>query len=139
MGSVSTIAFENNGLIGTVPKELGHLRMLRTLRMEQGELSGSLPASLGDLSRLEKLDLDSNHLTGTLPKSLSRAKELRVIDLNQNSLTGNLDVLASLPSLFFVQLQDNSFTGTIHAAIGSLGNLQVFLAELRIIKPSPNT
>ena len=126
MGSVSKIAFENNGLIGTVPKELGHLRMLRTLRMEQGELSGSPPASLGDLSRLEKLDLDSNHLTGTLPKSLSRAKELRVIDLNQNSLTGNLDVLASLPSLFFVQLQDNSFTGTIHAAIGSLGNLQVF-------------
>ena len=124
---VTRIAFEDNGLSGSIPAEIGALSSLKTLRMERGKLSGSLPATLGDLTNLEKLDLDYNNLWGTLPSTLDRLTNLKLIDLNDNDLSGSIDVLAGLSNLFFVQLQSNFFSGTVSEAFGSLSQLRKYL------------
>ena len=124
---VTRIAFEDNGLSGTIPAEIGALSSLKTLRMERGKLSGSLPATLGDLTNLEKLDLDYNNLWGTLPSTLDRLTNLKLIDLNSNDLSGSIDVLAGLSNLFFVQLQSNFFSGTVSEAFVSLSQLRKYL------------
>ena len=124
---VTRIAFEENGLSGSIPSEIGALFSLKTLRMERGELSGSLPATLGDLTNLEKLDLDYNNLWGTLPSTFVHLENLQLIDLNNNDLSGSIDVLAGLSNLFFVQLQSNYFSGTVSEAFGSLSQLREYL------------
>ena len=124
---ITRIAFEDNGLSGSIPSEIGALSSLKTLRMERGKLSGSLPATLGDLTDLEKLDLDYNNLWGTLPSTFNRLTKLKLIDLNNNDLSGSIDVLAGLSSLFFVQLQSNYFSGTVSDAFGSLSQLRKYL------------
>ena len=124
---VTRIAFEENGLSGSIPSEIGALFSLKTLRMERGELSGSLPATLGSLANLEKLDLDYNNLWGTLPSTFVHLTNLKLIDLNNNDLSGSIDVLAGLSNLFFIQLQSNYFSGTVSEAFGSLSRLREYL------------
>lgn len=47
-GRVTAIDLEGNGLLGTLPEELGDLRLLRTLRLSNNMLFGELPANLAD-------------------------------------------------------------------------------------------
>lgn len=124
---VTRLAFEDNGLSGSIPSEVGALSSLKTLRLERGKLSGSLPATLGDLANLEKLDLDYNNLWGTLPSTFQHLTNLKLVDLNSNDLSGSIDVLAGLPNLFFIQLQSNYFSGTVSEAFGSLSQLRKYL------------
>eukprot|EP00562_Extubocellulus_spinifer_P003752 CAMPEP_0178536250 /NCGR_PEP_ID=MMETSP0696-20121128/35978_1 /TAXON_ID=265572 /ORGANISM="Extubocellulus spinifer, Strain CCMP396" /LENGTH=1142 /DNA_ID=CAMNT_0020168443 /DNA_START=316 /DNA_END=3745 /DNA_ORIENTATION=- len=117
---VTKIAFEENGLSGTIPTEIGALHTLKTIRMERGQLSGPIPETIGALTNLEKLDMDYNKLWGTLPSSLQHLSKLELIDLNHNELSGSIDVLSGLSNLFFIQLQSNFFSGTVPESSGSI-------------------
>ncbi|KAK3237540.1 hypothetical protein CYMTET_52390 [Cymbomonas tetramitiformis] len=46
-----TLDFENSGLTGTIPSELGNLELL-DLRLEGNFLSGTVPSEMGKLSRM---------------------------------------------------------------------------------------
>lgn len=123
---VTKIAFEENGLSGTIPSEIGALHTLKTIRMERGQLSGPIPETIGALTDLEKLDMDYNKLWGTLPSSLQYLSNLKLIDVNHNDLSGSIDVLSGLSNLFFIQLQSNFFSGTVPEALGSLQKLREY-------------
>ena len=49
---VERIIFEDNGLSGTIPTELGLLPDLVVLGMEQGTTTGSIPSELGQLEKM---------------------------------------------------------------------------------------
>lgn len=63
----------------------------------------------------------SNQLTGTLPKGIAElSKTMELILLNNNRLRGSIpSELGSLTKLTSLQLQSNSFTGTLPSSFGS--------------------
>ena len=124
---VERIIFEDNGLSGTIPTELGLLPDLVVLGMEQGTTTGSIPSELGQLEKMIFIDLDFNELTGSIPPEIYQLTKLRTLDLNVNLLTGSIQTnIGDLTDLDFVQLQNNFFTGTIPTEVGELGDLETF-------------
>ncbi|MEN1785023.1 MAG: hypothetical protein AAGF77_07780, partial [Bacteroidota bacterium] len=89
-GVVAWLNLENNGLVGTIPEEIGNLAGLEILRLSNCQLSGTIPSSIGNLSNLEYLGLSSNQLTGEIPTVLSNCSNLERISLSNNELTGSI-------------------------------------------------
>lgn len=120
-GALSVIEFENNGLGGTFPEEMGFLTNLRFLALERASIVGTLPESIGNLKSLLLLDVDFNSLTGTLPDTLWTLESLRQLDLNDNNFVGTLsEDIALLSKLRFFQIDKNSMTGTIPSSMGAI-------------------
>lgn len=86
-------------------------------------LYGPVPAStLGKLDALMILSLRSNHLNSNIPSDLLSLPSLRYIYLQDNNFSG--DIPSSLPpKLNFLDLSFNSFTGSIPNATRSLTRL----------------
>lgn len=123
---VTKIVFENNGLNGTIPTELGLLTDLAVLGMERGGLSSTIPTEIGGLENLIFIDLDFNQLTGSIPTELFLLTNLQTLDLNDNFLTGNIESISVFGDLEFLQLQTNEFTGTVPEAMGLLTRMTTF-------------
>ena len=77
-----------NGLVGTLPPELGDLAHLQYLSLAGNELTGPIPGALGRLTHLRGLYLAINELTGSIPAALGRLTNLRDLELGANALTG---------------------------------------------------
>ena len=64
---VTEVDLNRMGLSGTIPADLGDVRMLTKLNLRSNSLMGVIPASLGNLHYLEVLNLHSNRLNGEIP------------------------------------------------------------------------
>lgn len=123
-GRVVSLELPSNGLVGSVPPELGRLAHLRSLNLVLNGLTGSVPAQLGDLARLESLGLGGNVLTGTIPSSLGSLSRLQVLSLSLNDLTGSIpSELGALADLLSLDLAFNDLTGAIPRSLGELDDL----------------
>ena len=146
----STRDFVGNGLVGSLPTELGDLAHLRRLSIEGNELTGPIPSALGNLTELRQLYLGSNGLTGAVPASLGNVTSLQELNLGGNALTGTIPAtlanltrlewlslwgdswasepapewLGALTSLRALDLGGHQLTGPIPAAWRNLGNLE---------------
>ncbi|KAG6397895.1 hypothetical protein SASPL_139345 [Salvia splendens] len=133
---LKVLALYGNGFTGEIPHDIGKLSELEELQLHINMLTGTIPPSLanctslttlnlrvnlleGELSsfdfsnftQLQTVDLGDNHFTGTLPATLFSCKMLTAIRLAANKLTGEiLPEIASLPSLSFLSLSNNSLT-----------------------------
>ena len=56
-GRVTSVRLSNNGLKGTIPRELGGLTRLASLELRSNHLEGILPPELGNPSSLRNLDI----------------------------------------------------------------------------------
>ena len=117
---------ESNGLIGTIPTEIGLLDHLAIWGMERGGLTGPIPTTIAMLTNLVFIDLDFNDLTGTLPSELLALTNLNQLDLNNNRLSGNIENAGFFPELDFLQVHANLFTGTVPESIGAYSHLETF-------------
>jgi len=120
---VTEIKFESNNVAGFLPDEISALSSLKVLSLEKGSLGGTIPSTLGQLSKLVVLDLDYNAIKGSIPDEISMATDLQMIDLNDNELVGNIDMLASLPVLRFIDVHSTAISGTIPPSLGGLSQL----------------
>ena len=128
LGSLSnllSLSLWGNRLTGGIPKELGNLSNLRSLWLSGNQLTGGIPEELGSLSNLQTLDLGGNQLTGVIPKELGNLANLRSLYLAGNQLTGVIPKeLGNLSNLWLLFLYDNQLTGGIPKELGNLANLQ---------------
>ncbi|KAK9756069.1 hypothetical protein RND81_01G071300 [Saponaria officinalis] len=125
----------SNSFSGVIPRDIGHLTKLEQLQLHINKFKGTIPSSLmnctilvklilrvnalqGNIStldfsrlvRLQTLDLGNNYFTGNLPKSLFSCKSLTAIRVAINKLSGQISPnIATLPSLTFLSLSNNSF------------------------------
>lgn len=94
-----------------------------SLRLPGIGLYGPIPANtLGRLDSLTILSLRSNLLSGSLPADILSLPSLRYIYLQQNNFSGDIPSFLS-PKLELIDLSFNSFTGNIPTTIQSLTNL----------------
>jgi hypothetical protein len=95
--------YAGNGLVGTIPPELGNLSGLTRLALHGNQLSGGVPSQLGNLTNLTWLCLYDTPLSGALPASLTKL-HLQTFTFHRTGLCEPGDAafqswLASIPSL----------------------------------------
>lgn len=126
LDSLRTLILNTNQLSGTIPKELGVLRLLN-LQLRENLLSGSIPPELGNIPTLGTLNLNSNGLTGPIPPELGNLTTLSSMEMHANFLSGPLPTeLGNLTNLSVLRLENNSLDGGIPTSFIQLTNLVVF-------------
>ncbi len=124
-GGIHKLKLQENGLVGTLPPELGNLENLHELQINRNQLSGGIPPELGKLTDLERLVLSSNGLTGPIPSELSSLHNLWQLFLIFNQLSGEIpSELGKLSSLTDLSLFLNQLTGPIPPELANLTNLE---------------
>ena len=144
-------------LCGSIPPELGALRLLEKLELGAKQiydssdltactptefgLTGSIPPELGQLSTLENLNLTRNRLSGEIPPELGQLSktEFRTLDLSTNDLEGEIpEELGSLSKMRQLKLGHNDLTGEIPEQLGGLSNLAwLYLNDNKLSVPIP--
>ncbi|RDY11740.1 putative inactive leucine-rich repeat receptor-like protein kinase IMK2, partial [Mucuna pruriens] len=108
------LSLHDNQIGGSIPSALGLLLDLRGVQLFNNRFTGSIPPSLGSCPLLQSLDLSNNLLTGTIPMSLGNATKLYWLNLSFNSFSGPIPTsLTRLTSLTYLSLQHNNLSGSI--------------------------
>ena len=123
-GRVLRLFLQFNGLVGSIPPELGGLTKLRQLYLASNALTGGIPHELGNLTNLTSLSLFGNALTGPIPPELGNLTNLETLSLAGNWLTGPIPPeLGNLSNLLSLELGENALTGPIPPELANLANL----------------
>jgi Leucine-rich repeat (LRR) protein len=126
--SLVTLVLSDNKLSGSIPTQLQNLTSLATLNLDRNMLSGSIPPELGNLTNLTSLDLSLNLLTGSIPTQLGNLTHLTKLALSNNQLTGSIPTqLGNLTVLIKLYLYRNQLSGSIPAQLGNVRSLQELL------------
>mmetsp|Transcript_39878 Transcript_39878/g.76226 ORF Transcript_39878/g.76226 Transcript_39878/m.76226 type:complete len:273 (-) Transcript_39878:237-1055(-) len=116
--------FDNFGLSGTIPTELGALVELTVLRLSSNQFTGTIPSSLGTLTNLAYLNLFGNQLVGGIPSELGMLTMLTWLDIPLNQLTGSIPTeIGSLTMVHRMMLYKNKLTGSIPNELSALTGL----------------
>ncbi|CAH1438670.1 unnamed protein product [Lactuca virosa] len=116
----------HNNLFGSLPIEVGDLKMLNYLDLSNNNLSGKIPSSLGGCTSLLHLSLKGNLFQGMVPPSLSSMRGITVLDLSHNNLSGQIPrFLEQLTLLEYVNLSFNDFEGDV-PVVGVFANASAF-------------
>ncbi|RVW80330.1 putative leucine-rich repeat receptor-like protein kinase [Vitis vinifera] len=165
--SLESVEDDLHWLSGHLPRDLGKLCNLRTLKLSFNSISRETTEFMDGLSEcvnsssLESLDLGFNYkLGGFLPNSLGHLKNLKSLHLWSNSFVGSiLNSIGNLSSLQGFYISENQMNGIIPESVGQLSALVALdhsenpwvgvmteshfsnltsLTELAIKKSSPN-
>ncbi|XP_070675448.1 probable leucine-rich repeat receptor-like serine/threonine-protein kinase At3g14840 [Malus domestica] len=123
---VTSIILKNQGLPGTLPREMGRLKYLQEIDLTRNYLSGTIPPEWGSL-QLVYISLVGNRLTGPIPVGFGNITTLKRLDLSSNFLSGPLpEELGNFTNLERMILSSNKFTGYLPESFASLTALKDF-------------
>jgi hypothetical protein len=122
-GSIDSLSFPRNNLVGPVPWELILLTNLKVINLNANRLSGSIPTRISELTALETFWVGTNRLTGLLPATFSPS--MLSVDMSRNMLTGSFPERwgTSMPELHSIDISLNTISGSIPRTIGQLSNM----------------
>ncbi|KAK1413966.1 hypothetical protein QVD17_29703 [Tagetes erecta] len=100
-----------NNFFGSLPQEVGDLKMLSYLDLSYNNFSGDIPSSLSGCVSLSWLSLKNNFFQGMIPPSLEYLKGLTSLDISHNSLSGRIPQF--LANLEYLNLSYNDFEGKV--------------------------
>ena len=138
-GDVVWLELRNNGLVGSIPPELGNLGSLKRLDLGYNQLSGIIPRQLGRLRNLQELNLRGNELIGPIPPEFGNLDSLRMLDLGYNQLSRSIPrQLGSLANLYRLYLDRNKLSGPIPPELDNLDRLvSLYLNDNQLSGPIP--
>ncbi|XP_047094464.1 receptor-like protein kinase 5 [Lolium rigidum] len=124
--NLTHLALDNNFFTGAVPPTLSQLKNLTHLALNSNQLTGTVPTELGELTGLQTLKLELNNFSpGKLPGSFKNLTKLATVWLASSALTGEFPAyVTGMSELVWLDLSNNSFTGSIPPAIWNLPKLQ---------------
>lgn len=101
-----------DGIIGTIPTELGALALLTKLILGSNVLSGSIPREIGNLLLLSILDLSQNFLVGTICSEIGLLTALTLLNLADNLFAGTVpSTICNLMKMQFISFCDTYRVG----------------------------
>ena len=147
-----------NGIVGTIPAEIGLLTKLTRINLRGGGygtssesksgcvgfLTGTFADQLEALSQLpnlKKVDLSCNQFSGPIPADLTPMTHLEQLNLSENRGTGLISSqLGAFSNLQVLNLSYNEFSGAIPAELGNLHDLRdLDLSFNNLSGPIPGT
>nr|ADU60067.1 receptor-like protein 2 [Arabidopsis thaliana] len=99
-----SIHIRRNKLTGSIPVEVGQLKVIHVLELLGNNLSGSIPEELSNLTNLERLDLSNNNLSGRIPWSLTSLHFMSYFNVANNTLEGTIprgSLFDTFPKAYF--------------------------------------
>ncbi len=111
----------------TIPTEIGTMTNLEEIWLINQGLVGSISPNLSSLTKLNSLKLGKNDLNGTTPNYLFQMP-LEELQLEENSFTGSIPSSMNT-TLKTIDLSSNFLTGTIPKEFGAATGLQIFRAN----------
>lgn len=137
-GNVISLAIGANGLVGTIPPEIGQLTQLTMLAISGNKLlTGSIPHQIGQLSQLTNLYI-SNNLIDEVPAEIGQLSELTSLTISSNEITSIPIEITQLKKLKRLDLSRNKLLA-IPKEIGQLTELNELLMNSNLIKSTiPN-
>ena len=118
---VSGLDLTKNGLLGSLPAEIGLTTQLEFLRLSKNQIQGTVPSELFVLPVLGILDLHMNELVGSLPENLGTEQDMVLLDISYNMLTGTIpDGFCNLSLLRIADLKSNHFSGRVPSNLQKL-------------------
>ncbi len=139
-GRITGLSLNSNGLVGSIPPQLGDLGDLTSVNLAVNELTGPIPPELGDLQYLRYLGLWDNGLTGSIPPELGNLTELDALYMDHNNLTGSIPPeLGNIRDMWGgLVLSDNDLTGPIPPELGNMWRVDyLWLQNNRLSGPIP--
>lgn len=123
-GSVERLAFNANGLKGTLPQELSLLTSLKIFGLLANPVTGTIPTEMGQLTNLEFFgSVVSMKIGGSLPSELGNARNLTHLIFFRGQLTGSIpSEFGSLPNLKVLVTDEQGLNGTLPTELGLLSN-----------------
>jgi hypothetical protein len=114
-GRLVSLNLNDNGLMGSIPPELGLLQDVQFIRFSKNHLTGSLPSSLSKLVHLKHFDVSFNLLTSTLPTSYGSWVDLKELRIAHNKFSGTFpsDFYSSWALLQRLHMEFNNVQGSI--------------------------
>ncbi|CAN6444465.1 unnamed protein product [Victoria cruziana] len=123
---IISISLLQQGLAGTLPKELTELPFLTQFDVTRNYLSGTIPQEWGAL-RLINLTLYGNCLSSPIPTQLGDIVTLERLSLGANQFSGEIPpFIGNLSSLQRLILISNNFTGKLPQSLAKLSNMSDF-------------
>jgi hypothetical protein len=126
-GAYASLDLGFNGLMGTLPPELGLLTGLTRIDLSGGVgpgITGTLPSQLSLLTALEIFTIHDNAITGPLFPGIEEWTNLLILNIRNNELSGPLpNGIGQLGSLTFMDVSSNGFSGPVPPTIGDLTSL----------------
>ncbi|KAK4366799.1 hypothetical protein RND71_014679 [Anisodus tanguticus] len=134
--NLEIIDLSSNRLIGNIPNMTSQFfQQLTSVNFGNNSIEGTLPSALAASPRLVKLDLSANKIGGPIPSTFFTSTTLMNLNISGNQLSGSIPLEGShasellvqppYPALESLDLSENTLTGNLSSAIGSLGRLQV--------------
>ncbi|OEL23493.1 Receptor-like protein 12 [Dichanthelium oligosanthes] len=121
---VSLVIQHNPRLHGPIPRSVGHMKQLASLRLQALGLDGAIPDEIGNLTSLKELYLDDNNLTGSVPPTVGKLVKLTSLDLSNNDLAGTIPVvIGNMTELQILNLADNNLQGELPGTLAQLRKL----------------
>jgi Leucine-rich repeat (LRR) protein len=140
--SLRYIYIDTNSLSGQIPPEmLLHLHNLTEIWLYGNDLSGQIPPYLFNNTPLERLFIQYNNLEGSMDfmSTLSNCKE---INIEHNSFSGSLpNNMGSLASrLVTLRAGYNKLIGGLEAAVSNISSLQTLILSNNLLtEPIPKS
>jgi len=126
IATTTELNLSNQGLIGSIPPEIGCLTNLTHLTLSSNQLTGEIPSEIWKMTNLTWLDLGFQNyynigLTGEIPPEIGNLTNLTSVDLHGNQLTGSIPTeMGNLMNLYYLSLRYNQLTGEIPPEICDL-------------------
>ncbi|KAL9256779.1 Leucine-rich repeat receptor-like tyrosine-protein kinase PXC3-like protein [Drosera capensis] len=121
--ALSRFAANQNLFTGAIPS--GITKFLKNLDLSYNILSGSISDDLFSQPTLQSVDLSYNMLEGPIPDNMSSS--LTRVRLGSNSLNATIPsiIWEKLENLVYLELENNSLSGSIPYQLSSCQNLQL--------------
>ena len=135
---ITTLSLSSNGLVGTVPPELGLLTQLQTLDLSGNVLSGTIPRQIFHLTLLQSFNINGNGgISGTLPTDIQYLSRLQSIHIRDTAISGSLPTeLGLLHRLEDVECGFTQLTGTLPSELGYLTSLELWSSRQTMFRGS---
>lgn len=124
-GCVSIFKYDDRGLTGNLPPEIGDLNNLTVLILDENNITGPIPPEIGNLSNLATLDLEQNPMSGFIPATIGNLINLEHLSLELPQSPGGPipPEIGNLVNLISLDIAQSNLVGTIPAEIGDLPHL----------------
>lgn len=126
---IRVLDLHGNGLQGTLPPELSLLSALWEVSLSDNAISGTIPSDFEKLYDLDTFILEKNLFHGSIPDFMWEFQDMVHLNLANNLFSGEVPDMVHFtsPNMRVLHLQNNDMSGSIPTTFGSLDWLDLQL------------